>query len=353
MAQFLKRLWLMVIALVLCVQLVSAQTVLRIGILGDSNSDEYRANDNRGGSYAATTLSWVELLQAHRGVDVGTWGSRSEPRRVGYANNWARSGATAGTMISSGQHTGLAAQIAANQINIAIIYIGQNDFHTWNNTYQPVYNGTLSGAALQSKINGIIASITTAVDTLLAAGSVDIYLFSFGDPSGVVNWASFPDASKRALVTNATLQVNSGLNALAVSRGITIVDLFVFPTTLPYNGSGTALVVGGETITFTQGNEPHNFRLGDSVGHPGTVVNGLIANYLISQGLPLTPFSSTELLVNAGIGVAPTVTATPTATFTATFTPTPTNTDTPLPTFTFTPTFTPVSSETPTPNCGV
>jgi hypothetical protein len=28
------------------------------GVLGDSSSDEYQADDNRGGAYAATTLNW-------------------------------------------------------------------------------------------------------------------------------------------------------------------------------------------------------------------------------------------------------------------------------------------------------
>ena len=39
-----------------------------IGVISDSNSDEYRADDNRGGDYAATTLNWVEQLVRYRGV---------------------------------------------------------------------------------------------------------------------------------------------------------------------------------------------------------------------------------------------------------------------------------------------
>jgi hypothetical protein len=33
-----------------------------VGIMGDSNSDEYQADDHRGGEYASTTLGWVEQL---------------------------------------------------------------------------------------------------------------------------------------------------------------------------------------------------------------------------------------------------------------------------------------------------
>src|SRR5512140_2425810 len=43
--------------------------IVGLGVLGDSNSDEYRADDNRGGQYASVTLSWVELIAARRGVN--------------------------------------------------------------------------------------------------------------------------------------------------------------------------------------------------------------------------------------------------------------------------------------------
>src|SRR5262245_53914065 len=83
-----------------------------IGILGDSFSDEYQADDARGGLYSKTTLNWVEQLALTRGLNFGKWGTWGEPRRTGYEYNWARSGATADSMITSGQHTGLAKQVA-------------------------------------------------------------------------------------------------------------------------------------------------------------------------------------------------------------------------------------------------
>src|SRR6185295_5345010 len=69
------------------------------GVMGDSGSDEYRADDNRGGAYAATTLNWVELLVRFRGLDFGPWATWGEPRRTGYEYNWARSGARAADVI--------------------------------------------------------------------------------------------------------------------------------------------------------------------------------------------------------------------------------------------------------------
>src|SRR5215208_7833135 len=59
-----------------------------IGVLGDSTSDEYRADDARGGEYGETTLNWVELLVRNRGLNFGQWGSWEEPRRAGYEYHW-------------------------------------------------------------------------------------------------------------------------------------------------------------------------------------------------------------------------------------------------------------------------
>src|SRR5690606_37232945 len=72
------------------------------GALGDSNTDEYRAESNIGGgtAYAATTLNWLELLADdlgqdspalnNRGLNFGAWSgtSRGEPRRRGFEYNW-------------------------------------------------------------------------------------------------------------------------------------------------------------------------------------------------------------------------------------------------------------------------
>ena len=54
-----------------------------VGVMGESSSDEFRADDNRGGAYAATTLNWLELLVTHRGLDAGPWGTWGGTRRTG------------------------------------------------------------------------------------------------------------------------------------------------------------------------------------------------------------------------------------------------------------------------------
>ena len=57
--------------------------IIGMGILGDSQSDEYRADDNRGDNYPSVTYNWVEILSQHRHLNFGTWGTRAEPRRTG------------------------------------------------------------------------------------------------------------------------------------------------------------------------------------------------------------------------------------------------------------------------------
>jgi hypothetical protein len=280
-----------------------------IGILGDSNSDEYRADDNRGGSYAATTLNWMELLVRRRGLNFGPWGSRGEPRRSGYEYNWARSGATTADMISSGQHTGLAKQVANGKVTRALIYIGTNDFHIWNHTYDEIYFGTLTGAALQKKIDGIVANIALAVDTLQKAGDVQIAIMNFLDPAispDIV--ALFPIPQQRQRVSDAIIKVNAGLQSLGASRRVTIISSQgVVQAMLGRIDANGFLNVGGELInTFAKGNEPHNGRLDDALGHPGTVSSGFLANLFIDAlnknlGMAIASFTDQEILNNAGI----------------------------------------------------
>lgn len=154
-----------------------------MGILGDSQSDEYRADDNRGANFPSTTHNWVEVLVNERGINVGEWGIWNEPRRSGYAYNWARTGATAASMIESGQHIGLAEQVKNGQVNVVVIYIGANDFSPYitEDGYEAIYNETLSEAQIESKINRFIADVTTAINVIQAAGETQIILVTVPD----------------------------------------------------------------------------------------------------------------------------------------------------------------------------
>lgn len=286
------------------------EAVRGFGILGDSNSDEYRADDNRGGEYAATTFNWMELLVLKRGLNFGPWGDWGEPRRTGYKYNWARSGATAASLLSSGQHTGLAKQVASGEVSHVLLWIGTNDFHPTNGTYREIYDGTLSDQAVQAKIDQFLADVTTAVDTVLAAGEVKIIIVTVADPGPVPSiLVAFPDAAKRQRVTAAIDEINLGIKALAAQRGLVVADATKYVDTLlgRMDDQGQ-LRIGGELITFMEkGDEPHHVLLGDSIGHIGTVTSSSVANVLFIEpfnqygGLDIPLFSDEEALENAGL----------------------------------------------------
>src|SRR5690606_17140271 len=94
--------------------------------------------------------------------------TRSEPRRTGYEYNWARSGARAADLKS--QQGGLAQQVREGKVDYVVVYIGYNDFRA-GSTYDEIYNGSLSGSALQQKINAIIGDVRSAVAAVTDAGA--------------------------------------------------------------------------------------------------------------------------------------------------------------------------------------
>jgi len=285
-------------------------TTAGIGVMGDSISDEYQADNARGGSYDATTFNWLEQLVLRRGLNFGPWGTWGEPRRTGYEYNWARSSATTSLLIEQGQHTGLAKQVAEGKVSIVFLWIGYDDFSLTNGTYEEVYNGSLDDAALQSKVNQMVANITTAVDTVLAAGPVKMVIVTLADsslaPQAVVH---FPNAAGRRRVTNAINQVNVGVENLGSTRGVTVVNANNFARAVlgRVNKLGF-LNIGNKKINLlVKGNSPFYLQLADMAGHPGTVASGLSANALFIQpfndsyDLGIPPLTDEEILMNAGI----------------------------------------------------
>jgi len=288
----------------------SGDEIIGIGVMGDSNSDEYHANDNRGGEYADTTFTWVEILAQARDLNFGAWGSWDEPRRDGFEYNWARSNATTGSMITSGQHTGIAQQVASGKVSHVFIWIGANDFNIVSGQYQQIYDNSLSDAALQTKVDKIITDMTTAMDTVYQAGDVKIVIATFSDPGiSPLTKIDFTDANKRQRVTNAIQDVNEGIKIAAAERGISVVDVDEYGLqVLAKMDEDGYFEFGGEMINvLEQGNEPHHLQLGDSAGHPGTIASGMFANELFikpinsTYGTQIISLSEIEILEIAGI----------------------------------------------------
>ncbi len=277
-----------------------------LAVIGDSMSDEYRADDNRGGNYAATTLNWVELLQRYRGVAMGSWGTRAEPRRTGYEFNWARSGAAHSSL--QAQANGLAPVLRAGRVEYVVQLMGANDFNIANGSYEACYNGASSCG--QGKINAIVAQSTASLDTVLAAGARVVVVVTIPDLGGTPRIiARFPDATRRQRVTAAVNACNAGIRVAAASRGVLVMDISsVSGAILARAGADGVVRIAGEVIDMARGNnEPHALILSDN-HHLGTVANAFIANQLLEQlnqrGFAVQPFTDAEVVTYAGIKVS-------------------------------------------------
>lgn len=288
---------------------VHPKSVLRgIAIMGDSDSDEYRADDNRGGKYASTTFNWVEQLALNRGLNFGCWGTWPEPRRTGFAFNWARSGATAASLLSGGQHTGVASQVAVGKVTLVFLHVGSNDF--LRGRYEEIYYGNLSDRDVRRKVADFVANITTAVDTVLDAGPVAVVIVDIQNPGAsplVVR--KYPQATGRQRVALAIDAVNAGLKAMADKRGAVLVSSAdITEAALARIDKDGKLQIGGRAIDILNaGNAPTHLQLADKGGHAGTIASGLLANAWFIEpvntaiGTSIVPFGDVEILRTAGV----------------------------------------------------
>lgn len=279
---------------VLCLPvLASAQS---LGILGDSDSDEYRGTDNRCKQtpYAATTKNWVELYaDAHPGA-LGVWANWGGIRRLGYAQNWARSGATSAQVLSQGQHTGLAAQ----GVDLAILHVGVNDLKPGKSLYEGIYSGSQSASSVAKALTAIVTAQRTAITTVMASGAAGYVMTML---------AHAPDAAHQdpvglARIAQAVATVNAGLVAASVTYGFTIIpyaDMGLWLQASGYLQVDGTLLVGGETITASASCEPHSALLND--GHMGTVLNGLLLNLALDVTGLAPALTDPEILTAAGL----------------------------------------------------
>lgn len=277
--------------------------IMNLAIIGDSVQDEYRADDNRGAPYYSTTLNWVELLQTERGLNFGAWGTRAEPRRSGYAFNWARSGATSDT--SWAQLNGVVSQVNAGQVTHVLIQIGINDLNQ-NNLALNIYNGAALTVTLDHIADNIIgqahqASIAAPGRVLVAA--LQDYVTRLLLPEIAF---AMPDPVKRARVTAAIAYINARVKAAVEAEGIIFFDFnAALNVVLDARMSGNAIIIGGQSVTISRGNEWHSAWLNDTYAHAGTALSGLIANLYISEmnarwGTGLSPMSDAEIVAAAG-----------------------------------------------------
>lgn len=276
-------------------------TTTRFGVAGDSLTDEYfdqGACEYPG--YTLDALNWVQQLAAFRRIDFGpleTTTPREVPRCLGYERDWARAGADTATLLDDGQHTGLAAQLASDAANLAVLWIGNNDFAWYFAIGQSIYDGSLSGQLLQDHIDGVVARVDTALAALRAE---DVPVLLGKIIMGPGPESVHPDPVGRQRVLDAVAAANAGIEALAAQYpGVAFVDpLALFASRL--NPEQTAYDVGGVSIDIDACDEATCAIVSDAI-HPGSVSSGLVANAFLEAanrefGTRIPLFSDLELL---------------------------------------------------------
>jgi hypothetical protein len=332
-------------------QKYSERCEVRIGVIGDSLSDEYQGAVSR-----LPGLTWTEQVEALARISLGANEDdpsvRGEPRNDGFALNWARFGQaalspqwsalTSDTRVPLNLRTdprlqtigsfdaqiqGLGAQIAAGSVDVALVWVGHNDL------FIRTYIGYAQDGGRQAFFGALITKIVTAAATLRAYAS--------SDPSDI--------KAKVAIIglAGTASALNPALSAAAANAGITFIDPFNTAvnaivneqaTTGSYDVAGTHLMPF--TIVFTPtfsatpkvaslsnlafpgtgpcGFNPATMGIGCSTPayaepfthydgiHPNTLYMGVVGNQIITDvntsfGFAMQTLTEAQLLDTAGL----------------------------------------------------
>lgn len=328
----------------------SERCEVRIGVIGDSLSDEYQ-----GAVSALPGLTWTEQVQAGARISLGVNEAdpsvRGEPRNDGYALNWARFGQAAlgiqwnqltndlrvpitlrtdprlQTIGSfDAQISGLASQIAAGEVDVALVWVGHNDL------FIRQYIGYEQDGGQQAFFGALIGRIVSAAATLRAAASADpqdvkakVAIVGLAGAASVLNPSLAAAAASVgiAFIDPFNTAVNAIVNEQTVTGFYDVAGTPLQPFTIvlspfsatPKDGSLAALAfpgtgpcgfnpatngVGCATPAYAEA-----FRHYDAV-HPNTLYMGAIGNQILSDvntkwGFALQTLSETQLLDTAGL----------------------------------------------------
>lgn len=287
-----------------------------IAVIGDSVSDEYQYDNNRGGKYKNTTLNWVELLSKYRDVNFGKVGDRESPRRSGFEYNFAKSSADTNDILEDGQVDGVVEYINDGKISHVIIMIGANDVAPWTITYPLIYSGKLTKVLLDKRKTTIINNLEESLDKLLDARDVDILLVTVPDVGELPYFKNlYANKDKRKNVSTFISGLNKDIQKMAKDKSkanplhkkIVVADFNSFMrSTIRKIDKKQNIKIAKEIINAKNGGDaPNNLFLKDRV-HPGTVLSGMIANFITKTfnskyKTDIKSFTNQELLENAGI----------------------------------------------------
>ncbi len=329
-----------------------------IATLGDSLTDEYAfygplatentiapgslfplpANINTLGR--SSSRNWVENLAQTRSSQV-TFGaystvSRGEVRNQGYAEDWARTGATATGPAADGSATtfseqinglpgqglpGLLTQTAANSgytpknINVVTILIGGNDYVQGLTSYAQslgqvdVFEGGKSGKPdpINSRIEASIQSAVTQVRRTIPKAKIVVISPPDVTASPVVASALatgasvFPDLGRT--VSGSVAALNSDLARFAGRDWVGFVDFQTLAAKLRKSPK-----VDGVTINLKgSGQDITDGFVGDGF-HPGSVVQGVLAQAIVNKvdamygSKVITPLTNADIVDQARAG---------------------------------------------------
>lgn len=355
---------------------LDAQAPAKVLFIGDSSIDEYSAEDLPNRDMCPASLpaclvrNPVEQLVMHRSayLDLGTWASRGDLRRTGYAHNVARSGMSyannTNSLAAHGANSVIATEVNANNFAAVVVNLGANDFAYYiplaSGGYAEVYYERITPQAKADKIRNAAQSMINAVrggepTTPIIILEIPLQLVQLAQSSSY----GFTSSTGNALALDAINRTNTALRALAAAN--TNVTTFnyeavLFSQYIQLSPTGIWNFAGYNVNFMAKCDDP---RL-CGTGGPGTPHNGIFASGrfanlyldLIRPYVNVPSLTDNEILQVAGLGATPTntpapPTATPLPTATSTPVPTATNTSTPLPTATATKT--PLPTDTPEP----
>jgi len=278
-----------------------------VGVLGDSYSDEYQFYPPDRGK----ARNWVEILATTRGVNFGRFStaSRGEPRNQGYEFNWARSDATTDSLIATGQHTGLAGQVARGEVRLVFVFIAGNDFI--NALYAPD-----PARALRSVLPRAMANYRVIVRTVLdASPDVKLVLATLPDVRNLPEFAvplreGWLPRSLADAYTEGMSAYNAQVRAIASAEPrAALLDLDLATRLWERFGPDRAVVARRALDRIHPANDLDHFFLAD-VRHPGTLGQGMLARMFVATvnarfDAGITPITDRELVDVAVAALSP------------------------------------------------
>lgn len=274
------------------------------GALGDSLADEYQFADDPPDRQAAR--NFVELLAENGRLNFGAFSTvaRPEPRRQGYAFNWARSGARTSDLPA--QAAGLAQQAAAGQVQLGFIIAGANDFRD-----------ILSGADPTTTVSKGVANTAAAVQVLLASSpTIKVAVSNLPDVTRLpgAQFLLALDPALAPLLTQLSALVDTyngllGQQFIGNSR-VAIVDMHGLFQQILANPS---TIFPGVTFNTTTPGKAMSDLFVDPI-HPGTLGQGLMANAFVNTidskfGFDIAPLTDAQIEASARAAAVPLPTA--------------------------------------------